>query len=429
MPNGYYDTLEVREPAERELNLFTTLRSHLRQQVESVPALQRQLEGVDINSIQERADLAQIPVVRKYELLAQQTQQRQASKNVQAGDEISRIFGGFSSVGWGKASRVYASPGPLFEPEVARSDYWRFARALYAAGIRKNMLVHNCFSYHFTPAGSMIETAALALGCTVFPGGVGQTEMQVQAIADLKPNAYGGTPSFLRIIIERAKEMDVDISSIKHALFSAEAFPSSLQQWFRERGVEGYQAYGTADLGLIAYETPARDGLVLAEDIILEIVKPGTSEPLPLGEVGEVVITTLNPDYPLLRFGTGDLSVIMPGLSPCGRTNRRIRGWMGRADQSAKIRGAMVHPSLVDQVTKRHPEVIKARLVVSGSMGKDELAMYVEVAEGANVNGQLKDSLTESIKEIIKLRSDIIFKMPGELKNDGLVIEDARSYE
>lgn len=273
----------------------------------------------------------------------------------------------------------------------------------------------------------MIETAAHAIGCTVFPAGVGQTEMQVQAIHDLKPNAYGGTPSFLRIILERAQEMGVDVSSIKHALFSAEAFPPSLQQWFKERGVDGYQAYGTADLGLIAYETPARDGLVLSEDIIVEIVKPGTNEPLPDGEVGEVVVTTLNPDYPLLRFGTGDLSVIMPSLSPCGRTNRRIRGWMGRADQSAKVRGAMVHPSLVDQVVKRHPEVSKARLVVTGSMGKDELALHVEVAEGAT--DSLKQGLIESIKEIIKLRGDVVFKAPGELNNDGLVIEDARSYE
>ncbi len=427
MNNGFYDALEVQEPAERELNLFTTLRSHLRGHIDNVPALQRQLEGVDITSLQEREDLAQIPVVRKYELLAQQTQQRQASTSVTPGDEINRIFGGFSAVGWGQASRVYASPGPLFEPEVARSDYWRFARAMYAAGVRKRMLVHNCFSYHFTPAGSMIETAAHAIGCTVFPAGVGQTEMQVQAIHDLKPNAYGGTPSFLRIILERAQEMGVDVSSIKHALFSAEAFPPSLQQWFKERGVDGYQAYGTADLGLIAYETPARDGLVLSEDIIVEIVKPGTNEPVPDGEVGEVVVTTLNPDYPLLRFGTGDLSVIMPGLSPCGRTNRRIRGWMGRADQSAKVRGAMVHPSLVDQVVKRHPEVNKARLVVTGSMGKDELALHCEVAEGANAS--LKEGIIESIKEIIKLRGDVVFKASGELKNDGLVIEDARSYE
>ncbi|ETD67875.1 AMP-dependent synthetase [Pelistega indica] len=423
----YYDSQETQSVEERELHLFSNLRDNLRQLRDKVPALQRQINDIDISTLTSREDLAQIPVVRKYELLNAQTQARQKMTDAKPGDEIERVFGGFSAVGWGQASRVFASPGPLFEPEVARTDYWRMARAMYAAGFRQHMLVHNCFSYHFTPAGSMFETAALAVGATVFPAGVGQTEMQVSVIQDLKPNAYAGTPSFLRIIIEKAEEIGADVSSIKHALFSAEAFPPSLQQWFKEKGVDGYQAYGTADLGLIAYETQAHDGLVIAEDIILEIVKPGTNDPVPDGEVGEVVVTTLNPDYPLLRFGTGDLSVMMAGQSPCGRTNRRIKGWMGRADQSVKVRGAMVHPDLVDKVVKRHMEIKRARLVVTGAMGKDELALFVETM--GQPSEQLTQAIQESIKEFIKLRTDVVYKTAGEIKNDGLVIEDARSYE
>lgn len=427
MREEFYDSYETQSPEERELYLFSALRYNLRQLAGSTPALKKQTDGLDIQTLNSREQLAAIPVVRKYELLNAQTQARQASQHVKVGDEVMRIFGGFSAVGWGKASRVFASPGPLFEPEVARADYWRMARALYATGVRKNMLVHNCFAYHFTPAGAMFESAALAIGATIFPAGVGQTEMQITAIHDLKPNAYTGTPSFLRIIIEKAEELGIDISSIRHALFSAEAFPPSLQQWFKERGVDGYQAYGTADLGLIAYETTAHEGLVIAEDIILEIVKPGTNDPVPDGEVGEVVVTTLNPDYPLLRFGTGDLSVIMPGTSPCGRTNRRIKGWMGRADQSLKARGAMVHPSLIDKIVKRHDEIKKARFVATGSMGKDELSLLVET--DVQESPSLTAAIQESIREFIKLRTDLIYKKPGELKNDGLVIEDARSYE
>lgn len=427
MSKEFYDAQETQSPEARELQLFSALRDNLRQLADKVPALSQQIKGIPISTLNSREDLAQIPVIRKSELLAAQTSQRKAIQKAVQGDEINRIFGGFSAVGWGQAARVFSSPGPIFEPEVARTDYWRMARAVYAAGIRKGMLVHNAFAYHFTPAGSMFESAALAVGATVFPAGVGQTEMQVSAIHDLKPNAYIGTPSFLRIIVEKATELGVDISSIKHALFSAEAFPPSLQKWFEERGIDGYQAYGTADLGLIAYETKAREGLVVAEDIILEIVKPGTNDPVPDGEVGEVVVTTLNPDYPLLRFGTGDLSVIMPGTSPCGRTNRRIRGWMGRADQSVKVRGAMVHPSLVDKVVKRHPEIKRARLVVTGAMGKDELSLLVELKQ--NPSETLMTAIQSSIKEFIKLRTEIVHKREGELKNDGIVIEDARSYE
>ena len=320
---------------------------------------------------------------------------------------------------------VFASPGPIYEPESRRHDYWGFARALYAAGFRQGELVHNCFSYHFTPAGSMMETAAHALGCTVFPGGVGQTEQQLQAMVDLQPSGYTGTPSFLRIILEKAEETGVTVDSVRRALFSGEAFPPSLRDWFAERGIEGYQAYGTADLGMIAYETSARKGLVLNEDLLLEIVRPGTGQPVDEGEVGEVVITTLNPDYPLLRFGTGDLSAILPGASACGRSNVRIRGWLGRADQTTKVRGMFVHPSQVAQVVARHPDVLRARLVVAGASGKDHMLLRIEVPAASD---ELAEQVADSVREITKLRAEVECLAPGTLPNDGKVIDDVRDY-
>ncbi|MEO9121842.1 MAG: AMP-binding protein, partial [Burkholderiaceae bacterium] len=310
----YFESRETAPPRERERQLLAHLPDALARACERAPAIARQLQGIGPFAVRTRADLERIPVVRKSELLQAQLAARQSQKG-RRDDSVSRIFGGFSAVGWGEALRVFASPGPIYEIESARPDYWRFARALYAAGFRSRELVHNCFSYHFTPAGSMMETAAHALGCTVFPGGVGQTEQQVHAIADLAPSCYTGTPSFLKIILERADKLGVALPSLKKALFSAEAFPPSLCQWFLDRGVCGYQAYGSADLGMVAYETEAREGLVVNEDLILEIVRPGTNQVAADGEVGEVVVTTLNPDYPLVRFGTGDLSAIMPGLS------------------------------------------------------------------------------------------------------------------
>src|SRR5690606_14206625 len=381
--------------------------------------------NLDVDSVRSRADLAQIPVVRKSELLQAQLAMRQgqAGQNL---SQVSRLFGGFSAIGWGDAARVFASPGPIYEPESQRKDYWGFARSLYAAGFRSGELVYNCFSYHFTPAGSMMETAAHALGCTVFPGGVGQTEQQVQAIADMAPAGYTGTPSFLKIILEKADELGVALPSLKRALFSGEAFPPSLCKWFAERGIDGYQAYGSADLGMMAYETSARDGLVVNEDIILEIVRPGSNEPVQDGEVGEVVVTTLNPDYPLVRFGTGDLSVLMPGRSPCGRSNMRIKGWMGRADQTTKVRGMFVHQAQVASVLKRHPEIQKARLVISGKVGSDVMGLQVEMT------GHDPETLTRiagSVRELTKLRADIQPVAPGSLPNDGKVIDDIRNYE
>ncbi len=421
----FFEERERASASEREQALLARLPAALKKASENAPAIARQLRGLDLDGIRRRSDLERIPVVRKGELLQAQLAARQGRAD-QGASVANRIFGGFSTIGWGQALRVFASPGPIYEPESKRPDYWGFARSLHAAGFRSGELVYNCFSYHFTPAGSMMETAAHALGCTVFPGGVGQTEQQVQAIADLAPAGYTGTPSFLKIILEKADEMGVALPSLTRALFSGEAFPPSLCKWFAERGINGYQAYGSADLGMIAYETPAREGLVLNEDIILEIVRPGGNQPLPDGEVGEVVVTTLNPDYPLLRFGTGDLSAILPGVSPCGRTNVRIKGWMGRADQTTKVRGMFVHPGQIDQVIKRHPELGKARLVVSGTVGSDMMVLKAELADPPP---GLLPRIAASVRELTKLRAEIEAVEPGSLPNDGKVIDDIRSYE
>ncbi|QAA95153.1 phenylacetate--CoA ligase family protein [Pollutimonas thiosulfatoxidans] len=421
----YFEQREAAAPDERERDLLARLPDALKRARGRAPAIAQQLQGLDPDAIRQRADLEAIPVIRKSELLQAQLAARQ-QQPAGAPVDVSRIFGGFSAIGWGEAARVFASPGPIYEPESWRPDYWGFARALHAAGFRRGELVYNCFSYHFTPAGSMMETAAHALGCTVFPGGVGQTEQQVQAMADLAPANYAGTPSFLKIILEKADQSGISLPSLKRALFSGEAFPPSLCAWFAERGIEGYQAYGSADLGMMAYETESREGLVVNEDIILEIVRPGTNQPVADGEVGEVVVTTLNPDYPLVRFGTGDLSAIMAGASPCGRSNMRIKGWLGRADQTTKVRGMFVHPGQIAGVLKRHPEVRKARLVVSGKVGSDVMVLKAELADP---NPHALAQLASSVRELTKLRADIEPVEPGSLPNDGKVIDDIRSYE
>ncbi len=423
----YYDEREVLPPEQREEQLMARLPHVLRAARDRAPAIAVQLQGVDVEAMRCRDALASIPVIRKSELLQAQLEAReQARVRGPSSQHAQYVFGGFSSIGWGRARRVFASPGPMYEPESARPDYWGFARALYAAGFRRDELIYNCFSYHFTPAGSMMETAGHALGCTVFPGGVGQTEQQVQAMADLMPHGYTGTPSFLKIILEKAQAMSVVLPSLSKALFSGEAYPPSLQHWFTEHGIAGYQAYGSADLGMIAYETSAREGLVLNEDLILEIVRPGTGHAVEPGEVGEVVITSFNPDYPLVRFGTGDLSALMPGASPCGRTNQRIRGWMGRADQTTKVRGMFVHPAQVEQIRARHPEVGRARLLVRGAPGQDQMVFQVEVGGGPL---GLEQALADTIREITKLRAQVELLAPDSLPRDGKVIEDQRSYE
>ncbi|ART50684.1 AMP-dependent synthetase [Acidovorax carolinensis] len=411
----FYDALETRDPAEREAALLAALSTQVAHARTHSAAYAAILADVDPAGITSRAALARLPVTRKHEL-----QERQ-----QAG-RGNDVFGGFATIGFGAAMpRVFSSPGPIYEPESTRRDYWRMARALYAAGFRAGELAHNSFSYHFVPAGSMMENGAHALGCTVFPGGTGQTEQQVQAMAELRPAGYIGTPSFLKLILEKAAELQQPLPSVTKALLSAEAFPPSLRDWFAERGIAGYQCYGTADLGLIAYETEAREGLVLDEDVIVEIVRPGTGDPVPEGEVGELVVTTLNPDYPLIRFGTGDLSAVLPGQCPSGRTNTRIKGWMGRADQTTKVRGMFVHPAQIAAITRRFPQVLRARLVVSGEMASDQMVLQVETHETAEGFAR---QLAEVVREVTKLRSEVQMVAPGTLPNDGRVIEDARSY-
>lgn len=415
----HYDALETRDHSAREAALLAALPGQIAHARTSSLAFGQILENVNPAQITSRQALAGLPVIRKHELL-----ERQQAERARVGGDL---FGGFSTVGFGeRMPRIFSSPGPIYEPEGAAKDYWRMARAIFAAGFRSGELIHNCFSYHFVPAGSMMESGAHALGCTVFAGGTGQTEQQVQTMAQLRPAGYIGTPSFLKIIVAKASEMGVALPSLKKAMFGGEAFPPSLRDWFAERGIAGYQCYATADVGLIAYETSAREGLVLDEDVIVEIVRPGTGDPVAPGEVGEVVVTTLNPDYPLIRFGTGDLSAVLAGQCPSGRTNTRIKGWMGRADQTTKIRGMFVHPGQVADIVKRFPEVARARLVVSGQMANDTMTLKVETACGGP--DALAVKIGEAIRDVTKLRGDVEFLLPGSLPNDGKVIEDARSY-
>ena len=413
--SDFHDALELRDPAVREQELLGALPAQVRQAQSGAAAFAKILDGIDPAGVSSRHALAKLPVTRKSELLALQ----------QAG-RADDPFGGFSAIRFGsRMTRVFASPGPIYEPEGEARDYWRTARALFAAGFRGGDLVHNCFSYHMTPAGSIMESGARALGCTVFAGGTGQTEQQVEAIADLRPAGYAGTPSFLKIILEKAEEKKVALPSMTKALVSGEAFPPSLREWIAAHGVTGIQCYATADLGLIAYETSAREGLVLDENVIVEIVRPGTGDPVPEGEVGEVVVTTLNPDYPLIRFGTGDLSAVLPGTCPTGRTNTRIKGWLGRADQTTKVRGMFVHPAQVAAIARRFPEVQRARLVVEGEMADDRMTLRLE-CPGAPEG--LVDRVAEAIRELTKLRGAVEIVAPGSLPNDGKVIEDLRSY-
>ncbi len=419
-----YDTLERRDPGEREAALLAALPAQIECARRSA-AMAEALAGVDAAAVTSRAALAALPVTRKHELLERQKARRADAARWDP-------FGGYATIGWSGmktpagARRVFQSPGLIYEPEGLAGDYWRVARAMHAAGLRAGDLIHNSFSYHLTPAGSMMETGALALGCTVFAGGVGNTELQLQAMADLHPQAYCGTPSFLRILIEKAAETGVALPSLRKALVSGEAFPPSLRDWLAERGIAGYQCYATADVGLIAYETSARQGLVLDEGVLVEIVRPGTGDPVPDGEVGEIVVTALQADYPLVRFGTGDLSAVLPGACPTGRTNTRIKGWLGRADQTAKVRGMFVHPSQVAEVARRHPEVQRARLIVSGEMANDTMALKVEVA--GRPDG-LAERIAASVRDVTKLRADVELCSVGSLPNDGKVIEDARSYK
>jgi phenylacetate-CoA ligase len=415
------DAHETRHLAYRETDLFMRLPKQIAHAKASAPALAALLANVDAATVSTRAALAGLPVLRKSELLEHQ--------------KTNRPFGGYAAVGWGasahRATKVFASPGPIYEAEGhSPLGYARTARALYAAGFRAGDLVHNTFSYHMTPGGWIMDAGATALGCTVFPAGVGQTEQQIAAMLDLLPNAYTGTPSFLRILLEKADELGTPITSLKKASVSGEYFPPQLREMFKARGIMATQSYATADVGLIAYEAPDTDGnvqgMVLDEDIILEIVRPGTGEVLPDGEVGEIVITTFNPDYPLIRFGTGDLSAVLAGPCLSGRTNTRIKGWLGRADQTAKVKGMFVHPSQVADIAKRFPELGRVRLVITNPDHKDAMSLHAEIA---SPNDALKSKIATALRDVTKLGADVIFVATGALANDGKVIDDARKYD
>jgi len=410
------DALETRAPDERERDLLARLPG-LIARAQQAPGWARILDGVDPAQITSRAALAALPVTRKSDLKALQ--------------DAAPPFGGLAATPTKDMAHVFMSPGPIFDPEGRGQDWWRFARPMYAAGVRAGGLLQNCFSYHFTPAAFMVESGAARIGCGVIPAGTGQTEMQVQAMAALRPDTYVGTPSFLRIIIEKARESGADISSVQQALVGAEALPESLRNWFREHGVPHvFQTYASADIGSIAYETATGGvldpGMVLDEEVLLEIVRPGTGELVAPGDIGEVVVTLFNDDYPLIRFATGDLSALLLGELPGVRTNSRIKGWMGRADQTTKVRAMFVHASQVQNIVRRHPEILKARLVVSGQMANDSMTLQCEVA--GTPDPALEAAIAASIREVTKLRADVAFVAPGTLPDDGKVIEDARDY-
>jgi phenylacetate-CoA ligase len=405
----HYDRQETRSPASRENTLFRDLRAVLKIAKPRAPALRAQLKGIDLESVKTRADLASIPVIRKSDLRSMQ--------------EEAPPFGGLAASRASALKRLLVSPGPVFEPEGHAKDWWGAARAFCAAGLRKGDIVLNCFSYHLTPGGHIMESGALALGCPVIPAGIGNTDQQVEAIRYLRPAGYAGTPDFLKILLDRARELKSDASSMKRALVSGAALPGTLRKELQERGVAVYQNYGTADLGVIAYESEQSEGMIVNEGLIVEIVRPGTGEPVPIGEVGEVVVTRLNADYPLLRFATGDLSAFLPGISRCGRTNMQLKGWLGRADQTTKVKGMFVHPSQVAEVQKQHPELIRLRLVVTRKGEQDLMTLR---AEAKNTGNGLCEAVGSTLQAVTKLRGAVEVVAPGTLPNDGKVIADER---
>ncbi len=416
MQGRFYDALETRSPEEREAALMAELPRVVAAAKEHAPAYRRLLAKVRPEDITDRRALVDLPLTRKSDLIEMQRRDPP--------------FGGLNAAPIGSVARVFSSPGPIYEVEGRRPDFFRMARAMYAAGIRSGELIHVAFSYHLTPAGAMVDSAAQALGCPVIPAGTGQTELQLRTITDLKPDAYVGTPSFLKILLDRAAEQNSVLGSIKKALVGAEAFPAVLRSEFRHRGITALQCYGTADLGLIAYESIGPDGevcpgMVLDEGIIVELVQPGTGDPVPPGEVGEVVVTTLTPEYPLIRFATGDLSALLAGPSPCGRTNHRIKGWMGRADQTAKVRGMFVHPEQIAEIVRRHKSIIRARLVIERPASADQMSLHIEMGEPAESVG----AIAESAQAVTKLRAEIVRVPEGSLPNDGKIIEDRRPVD
>lgn len=416
MDSRYFDALETRDPAAREAALLAALPSVVAAAKAASPAYRELFAEIRPERVTSRQALAELPLTRKSALI--ELQRRDPP------------FGGFAAVPVSALRRVFASPGPIYEPEARRPDYWRFARALYAAGFRSGDLIHNAFSYHLTPAGAMVESAAEILGCPVIPAGTAPTDQQLRALADLRPAGYVGTPSFLKVLLDRAAAEKIDASSLKKALVGAEALPGSLRAELRQRGVEVLQCYGTAELGVIAYESTGADGalgegMVLDEGILVELVRPGTGEPVAAGDAGEVVVTTLTPEYPLVRFAIGDLSAVLPGLSPCGRTNQRLKGWLGRVDQATKVRGLFVHPQQITDVLRRHPSVRAARLVVERPGAGDAMTLFVETGDGAEDPAQI----AASVQALTKLRATVTAVAPGSLPADGKLIEDRRALD
>ncbi|MCW8951645.1 MAG: AMP-binding protein [Rhodospirillales bacterium] len=414
MTTEFYDTLETRDPETRERDQMAALSAQIAYAKSNADYFGAILKDIDPANITSREALAALPVTRKSDLMEKQ--------------KATPPFGGLAGKPTGLVGRIFQSPGPIYEPEGADGDYWRTGRSLFASGFRRGDVVHNTFSYHLTPGGFILDCGARAVGCAVIPAGIGQTEQQLQVIADIKPNAFTGTPSFLKILLEKAEEAGADVSCFKKAVCGGEALPPSLRQQFADRGISVFQNYATADLGLIAYETPALEGMTIDEGVLVEIVRPGTGDPVAPGEVGEVVVTNLtSSDYPLIRFATGDLSAVLPGTSPCGRTNMRIKGWMGRADQTTKVKGMFVHPSQVNEVVKRHDAVTKARLVVDNKDNRDSMTLICEVAGGGN--DELAAAIASDIQALCKVRGAVDFAEPGSLPNDGKVIDDIRTYE
>lgn len=403
----YYDELETRSADEREDSLARDLARAIAN-AQTAPALARALRDVDPAEIRSRADLARLPLIRKAELSEAQKKKPP--------------FGGYTTRHPHEFNHIFQSPGPIYEPGRAEGDWFRLGRFAFAAGLGSSDILHNCFGYHLTPAGMMFESAARAVGAAVLPAGTGQTELQVRAAADIGTTAYAGTPDYLKVILDRADEMGVDLS-LARALVSGGALFPSLRKTYMDRGIQTLQCYATADVGLIAYESPAMEGMIVDEGVIVEIVRPGTGDPVPEGEVGEVVVTTLNPDYPLIRFATGDMSAVLPGESPCGRTNMRIKGWMGRADQTAKIKGMFVRPEQVAQLVARHPEVSRARVVADRA---DEMDVMLVQLETTGHNPAVYEA---SVLDALKLKGRVELVAPGSLPNDGLVIEDRRQYD
>lgn len=404
----HYDSLEMRDPDDREREFFERLPALVAAALR-VPGWATQLAGIDPSAVTSRAQLARLPLLRKSELVTRQ-------------QEIPP-FGGFNVTAPARLRRLLMSPGPIFEPEGKAKDFWGATRALFAAGFRSGDIVHNSFSYHLTPGGFIMESGAHALGCAIIPAGTGNTDQQVAAIAHFKPSGYLGTPDFLKILLDAAAKSGKDASSLRRALVSGAALPISLRQELAARGVEVCQCYATADLGVIAYESEAREGMIVNETLLVEIVRPGTGDPVAAGEVGEVVVTAFNPDYPMIRLATGDLSAVLPGRSPCGRTNMRLAGWMGRADQTTKIKGMFVHPTEVAQIGRRHPELGRLRLVVTRAGEQDVMTL---MAECAAPTASLQEAVVATLRAVTKLGGEVKLVSPGSLPNDGKVIADER---